>query len=279
MYNYGNSNPTLTNVILWGNTASSGASIFNDGSTANISYSDIQGCGGSGSWNSACGTDNSGNIDTDPFFVDADGPDDTYGTADDNLRLQLTSPAIDAGDNLAVPSAITTDLDGNPRFVDIPTVTNTGNGTPPIVDMGAYEAQGSGADADLGLGMSYELYGVSSITFTVVVSNAGPSAADGAVVSNTIFAGLTGADEVCVVSGGGSCSLSGTGSITVTTFPVGSVVTYTFRGTLVNWSFFENTATVSAPAGVTDLNPGNNSATISRYGFLLAPIYMNYTAP
>jgi hypothetical protein len=36
---------------------------------------------------------------------------------------------------------VTTDLDGNLRFVDIPTVSDTGNGTPPIVDMGAYEAK------------------------------------------------------------------------------------------------------------------------------------------
>lgn len=40
----------------------------------------------------------------------------------------------------AVPITVTTDLDGKPRFCDIPTVPNTGNGTPPIVDMGAYEA-------------------------------------------------------------------------------------------------------------------------------------------
>ena len=123
----------LTNAILWGNSAPTGAEIANDNSTSTISYSDIQGCGGSGSgWNSACGTDGGGNIDADPRFVDAAGG---------NLRLQFTSPAVDAGDNVAVPGGIATDLDGNPRFVDIPTVPDTGLGTPPIVDMGAYEAQ------------------------------------------------------------------------------------------------------------------------------------------
>jgi hypothetical protein len=40
-----------------------------------------------------------------------------------------------------VPAGVTTDRDGNPRFVDIPTVADTGNGTPPIVDVGAYEVQ------------------------------------------------------------------------------------------------------------------------------------------
>ena len=36
---------------------------------------------------------------------------------------------------------MTTDLDGNPRFVDDPATTDTGYGDPPIVDMGAYEYQ------------------------------------------------------------------------------------------------------------------------------------------
>ena len=62
-------------------------------------------------------------------------------------------PCIDAGDNTAVPpdtadldgdgnttEPIPLDLDGNLRFVDCPDIPDTGNGTPPIVDMGAYEA-------------------------------------------------------------------------------------------------------------------------------------------
>jgi len=72
------------------------------------------------------------------------GLDGTWGTADDDygdLRLQLGSPAIDAGDNSAVPAGITTDLARLPRFMDISGVPDTGSGTPPIVDMGAYEAQ------------------------------------------------------------------------------------------------------------------------------------------
>jgi len=135
------SNPTLTNVIMWGNTATNGQGIYNSSSTPIISYSNIQGCGSSsGFWVIACGTNGGGNIAGDPRFEDADGADNTPGTADDNLRLQLTSPCIDAGKNAAVPAGVTTDLDSNPRFVDIPTVPDKGSGAPPIVDMGAYEA-------------------------------------------------------------------------------------------------------------------------------------------
>jgi len=123
----------VENCILWGNSASINPQIRNDEqSSSYVSYSDIQ-----GGWGGAGGN----NINADPLFVDADGADNQAGTADDDLRLQANSPCIDAGDNTAVPVGVTTDLDGNPRFVDHPFVSDTGNGTPPIVDMGAYECQ------------------------------------------------------------------------------------------------------------------------------------------
>jgi uncharacterized repeat protein (TIGR01451 family) len=174
--------PALTNTILWGNSAPTGPEIANDNSTTSISYSDIQGCGGSGSgWNSACGTDGGGNIDADPRFRDAAGG---------NLRLQFTSPAIDAGNNAAVPPGVATDLDGNPRFVDIPSVPDTGNGAPPIVDMGAYEAQG----VDIVLGKAVApptAVPGQAVTFTLALSNTGSITATGIVVTDALPAILT----------------------------------------------------------------------------------------
>ncbi len=67
------------------------------------------------------GWSGTGNLNADPLFVNAPAG---------NLRLQNCSPAINAGDDTAVPAGITTDLDGNPRFYN--------SGT---VDMGAYEYQ------------------------------------------------------------------------------------------------------------------------------------------
>ncbi len=78
-----------------------------------------------------------GNIDADPLFVDADGPDNIFGTIDDDLRLQQYSPCIDAGDNGAVVVGV--DLLANQRRVDSPDVADTGSGVAPLVDMGAYE--------------------------------------------------------------------------------------------------------------------------------------------
>jgi hypothetical protein len=151
MFNMGifgsSSDPTLTNCVLWGNGASaSGDQIFNDGGTPAISYSLVQGSGGSGiGWNATLGTDGGGNVDADPQFLrDPDPGDGDWTTPTDNdygdLRLGLNSPAIDAGDNTALPSGVTTDLGGSPRRFDVPFVADTGKGTAPIIDMGAYEA-------------------------------------------------------------------------------------------------------------------------------------------
>ena len=123
------SNPSITNSILWGNGPQE---IFVE-AAANpvLSYTDIQ-----GGWSGI------GNVNANPLFADP---------ANGDYRLSTGSPAIDAGDNTALPIGIITDLDGNPRFVDDPNTPNTGvpgNGFNEIVDMGAYELQGEVCYAD-----------------------------------------------------------------------------------------------------------------------------------
>ncbi len=93
-----------------------------------------------------------GNFNADPGFVDLLGPDHVAGTIDDNPRLLPTSPAIDSGDNGAVMNdlldldndtnmgeLIPFDLVGDARRADAAGVPDTGAGTAPIVDRGAYE--------------------------------------------------------------------------------------------------------------------------------------------
>jgi hypothetical protein len=130
LYNH-SSSPQLTNVIFWGNTADvQGNQILNmNSSTPVISYSDIQGSGGSTSWDTALGTDGGSNIDSNPIFVlDPDPGDGDWTTLADNdygnMRLTSGSPAINNGTNTGCPLI---DLDGNPRPIGA------------SCDMGAYE--------------------------------------------------------------------------------------------------------------------------------------------
>jgi hypothetical protein len=92
-------------------------------------------------------------FDVDPRFQNPNGPDGNPLTLVDNdLRLALDSPCIDAGDNAAI-SADWADLDGDGdrleptpfdlqrrrRRLDVPAVPDTGVGAPPLVDFGCYE--------------------------------------------------------------------------------------------------------------------------------------------
>jgi len=134
IYNY-YSSPSIINCIIWNNqnhagSTSTSASIYNNNGSPDISYSLIANSGGSNSWNTSIGVNGGNNIDLDPQFITPVDPA-TAPTTGGNLRLQPCSPAINAGSNASVPSGITTDLDGNPRFYN--------SGT---VDMGAYEYQG-----------------------------------------------------------------------------------------------------------------------------------------
>lgn len=104
-----------------------------------------------------------------------------------------------------------------------------------------------------------------SVTYFITASNNGPAAVENAVVSDPLPAGITGASWTCSGNNGGTCGApSGTGALNDTpNIPVFGSVTYNFTlnvprdfpGELVN------TATVTPPAGVTDSNPDNNTAT------------------
>ncbi|MBE7508495.1 MAG: VCBS repeat-containing protein [Planctomycetia bacterium] len=101
----------IYNSILWNNSDSTGdptsSQVYSALTTVSASYNCIQGMP-----STILGT---GNIDLDPLFVDADGPDDVAGTNDDDLHLQGMSPCINRGIDSAL-SAPTTDYEGDPRL-------------------------------------------------------------------------------------------------------------------------------------------------------------------
>jgi uncharacterized repeat protein (TIGR01451 family) len=102
-----------------------------------------------------------------------------------------------------------------------------------------------------------------SVTYTLTASNAGPSNAPGSTVADTFPAALT-CTWTCVGAGGGTCTASGAGNISDSVnLPAGGSTTYTASCTIAGAASgsLSNTATAAAPAGVTDPDPANNSAT------------------
>jgi uncharacterized repeat protein (TIGR01451 family) len=102
------------------------------------------------------------------------------------------------------------------------------------------------------------------ITYTIVASNAGPNAANGATLTDTLPAAITGVTWTCMGANGASCTASGSGDVNDTVnLPVGGTVTYVVTGTVSQSATgsVSNTATVMAPSDVADWNESNNSAT------------------
>src|SRR5439155_1266879 len=120
--------------------------------------------------------------------------------------------------------------------------------------------------ADLGITKTDGLTSVNqgaTLTYTIVVSNAGPdAAATGATVSDVFPAQLSGVTWTCAASAGSSCPASGSGNLNASVNLLnGGTATFTATATVTAASgTITNTATVTAPAGVSD-PAGNNSAT------------------
>ncbi|MBI5543137.1 MAG: hypothetical protein HY901_04570, partial [Deltaproteobacteria bacterium] len=136
--------PRIRNSILWGNSPGN-LGHTNDPSRApsgtSLSYSIVEGgcpAGATITCDHVSGAD--------PLFLTPVTPGATPSTTG-NLRVQPSSPAIDAGDNdVTSPALLALDIDSAGRRQDAPLVADTGNGTVPLVDLGAYEANGIAAD-------------------------------------------------------------------------------------------------------------------------------------
>ncbi|MEW6355229.1 MAG: choice-of-anchor Q domain-containing protein [Planctomycetota bacterium] len=207
MYNSSSSSPTITNCILWDDTAVIGGNEIRNatGSTAYISYSDIEGCGGSGpGWNTSLGTDGGGNIDVNPMFINAadpEGPDNRFATSDDGLRLNTASAPIDNGTAAGAPSS---DITGGPRPL---------NGG---YDMGAYECLGARIYVDI----------------TATGSNNGASWANAYTDLQTALTNSIAGDEIWVADGTYTPDGASPGSRTLSFQLPGGVAVYGgFAGT------------------------------------------------
>jgi uncharacterized repeat protein (TIGR01451 family) len=98
------------------------------------------------------------------------------------------------------------------------------------------------------------------MSYTVTITNNGPSAANGATVSDTLPAAFVPTSQTWAYSGGAGGATGSAPSYTIATLPSGGVATLTIAGSYSALGSYTNTAVVSPPAGVTDPTNGNNSA-------------------
>jgi uncharacterized repeat protein (TIGR01451 family) len=102
------------------------------------------------------------------------------------------------------------------------------------------------------------------LTYTIVVSNAGPGAVVGALVRDAFPADLTNVSWTCSASAGSACgSASGTGDINTTVdLLVGGTATFTATATVAAGATapIVNSAAVLTPPAFNDPNLANNSA-------------------
>ncbi len=154
-------------------------------------------------------------------------------------------------------------------------VANTATITPPAdytdtdpADDSATDTSNSSSQADLSItktnATATSVPGA-GVTYTIAVTNAGPSTAVGATVADSLSAALTSATWTCSATAGASCSNpSGSGSINeLVTIAPAATVTFVVTATVASTATGQltNTATVTAPGGTTDPVPANNSAT------------------
>src|SRR5690606_14102023 len=115
----------FANSIFWGNEAPEGRELSAERGRVAVAHSIVRGGLPNGI------IDGGDNLAQDPEFINAVGADGVAGTRDDDVRLRSYSPAVDAGDNAALPpdsldlngdgdlrEPLPVDIDGRVRVFD-----------------------------------------------------------------------------------------------------------------------------------------------------------------
>ncbi len=169
-------------------------------------------------------------------------------------QVTATTGSVTNGVSVSPPSGVTDPASANDNAYDIDQVKLTANLAITKTNNATSLAAGG------------------TTTYTITVTNNGPSAVTGASIQDSAPAGLVFGDWTCTVTNAGTgvgedtaCgAASGTGDLeTTATLKNGAVLTYSVRAKVASNASgsLANTATVQPPSGTTDPTPGNNSAT------------------
>ena len=226
-------------------------------------------------------------INLGPGFVGGASITDAFPTIFTNVSYTATqlggasgfsaSGAANINDTVVMPSGskITYKAKGKVNPSATGTISNTASVTPPAGLNDPNPGNNTATDtdsitvkADLKVtvtdGKTAAVPGTKD-TYTIVVTNVGPSNIAGAVIQDHFPSTFTGVTFTATQSGGATgFTSSGSGDVSQTVaMPSGSHITYKATGTISAsaTSSISNTATVSIPTGVIDPNTANNTAT------------------
>jgi uncharacterized repeat protein (TIGR01451 family) len=172
--------------------------------------------------------------------------------------------------NTASASSDTPDPDNTNNQGTVQTGVGPGNADLSIVKTGPVSVLSGGA-----------------ISYTLTISNNGPSPANGAIYSDDVPLGISGITASCAgETGGAACTVQPTvsGNLvsgTIGTLPSGGGVIVTINGTApAGPATLDNTATIAPPAGVNDPDPSDNSSSIGTgVGVPMADLAVEKTGP
>ncbi len=174
--------------------------------------------------------------------------------------------AAGAGNQLTftVPVAFAAGMTTNPL---VNTVTVSDPAAPGPVSASDSDALAAVADLVMVKTGPATLVAGGAITYTLAISNAGPSSANGATFNDNVPGAIAGIAAFCGgAAGGAACGavtvVGNTVTGVVANLPVGGSVVITITGTLSGSTSgaLTNVATVVPPAGVGDPTPGNSSS-------------------
>ena len=192
----------------------------------------------------------------------------TFTVTNDNHSLFAAQPEIDK-------------VSGNLSFTPAADVTGSAAVTVTLLDSGGTANGGVDtsapqpftitvrAAADLGVSKQAEPPSAVpgwSITYTLVVTNAGPSDVGGAILSDALPAEMLNPTWKCAAIGTACPAANGDGTINaLLDLPEHSVVIYTITGTLASGAMgnLANTASVTLPGGVLNLSPDDDTASVN----------------
>ncbi len=203
---------------------------------------------------------------TGPSWTCTPGPGAACGSASGTGDVSVNV-------DLAVGATVVVHVTGTVSPTAVGTLVNTSVITPPIGVIDPNGANNTASDSDAlnpvadvsvakSNGVVSQSPGATS-SYTITVTNAGPSAVAGVVIDDPLPTGVASVSWTCSAGAGSACAAAtGTGAIN-TTVDLAAAGTVTFSVSLqagTSAGTLTNTVTATVPPGVTDPDPSNNVA-------------------